>query len=1026
MKPIKLTMQAFGPYKYKEVIDFEDLKNNQLFVISGNTGAGKTTIFDGIAFALYGHASGEDRKEHKSMRSDFAEDDTHTLVELIFETRGKKYRVLRQLAHIKTGRKTASGENYEFMELLHDGTEVHACEKQKSKEISQKIEEIIGLTYDQFHQIVMLPQGEFRKLLTSSTENKEVILRKIFKTERYSKIAERLESKKKQAEKQRDEAKAIRNLYIDQITGALPRRESLLFERLTGEANIYQIVEGLQEEKAYYEVKQAEDELVYVEAQKAYTAHQQQLTMIQQQNERLQKLEQKQTELVLNEQQKPTFEALKLEAEQASVALQIAGVFEALQTVSSELQQQQLKATQFMQQLKSSENDLQSAKQQFEFQQQTEDERKALEQSVRELQKVEPLFAKVDELELKITHTAAQQQVVTEQMEQCNAQLKDSNNRVEQLVMVEEQLDVAVQQLPEKLLQQQTQKQQLLMLQQFEQAQSKILQQQLMLQQQKQNLDIATENYHQLERSWLNNQALELVAHLVEGDACPVCGSTVHELPHLEVDGQTIPKDALATQKNKVDQLSRAYYGADATLKAALEQQQLLQQQLAEQQLESNKQEYYKQQHSVLVQEIRDLQFKQSELQQAKEERKTIQEQMKQFQARQTELVAKQQQLTLTIETKKVELIAIRQQIPSEYSTSQTLKQAIQQQQARYEILVQAFTTTQKAYELATTKVTQLQEANRQIQEHLVILQQKQQQQKTKWQQALQDSPFSSQEQFREAIRTRMQIEEMQQRYVAFTNNLFALQQFVAQELKELQQVKFMDVSELQQQLVEGKKKYEEAYHMLTQSQNNITLCQQYEESLKNIAEKIIKLEEIANSILNLYNVLRGQNTKKISFERYVQIGYLEQITEAANVRLRHLSNGQYQLMSSERQVGHGRQSGLSLDVYDSYTGQTRDVKTLSGGEKFNASLCLALGMADVIQGFQGNVRIDTMFIDEGFGSLDEESLMRAIDTLIDLQKSGRMIGVISHVAELKAAIPAVLEVMKLKEGFSKTKFTIK
>ena len=158
MKPIKLTMQAFGPYKYKEVVDFTDLKEHRLFLVSGNTGAGKTTIFDGIAFALYGHASGEDRKEHKSMRSDFADDDMHTLVELIFETRGKKYRVSRQLGHVKKGRKTASGENFEFMELLDNGQEVQGCEKQKSKEISQKIEEIIGLTYDQFNQIIMLPQ----------------------------------------------------------------------------------------------------------------------------------------------------------------------------------------------------------------------------------------------------------------------------------------------------------------------------------------------------------------------------------------------------------------------------------------------------------------------------------------------------------------------------------------------------------------------------------------------------------------------------------------------------------------------------------------------------------------------------------------------------------------------------------------------------------------------------------------------------------------------------------------------------
>lgn len=219
MKPIKLTMQAFGPYKNEQVIDFRELNDIRLFGVTGNTGAGKTTIFDGIAFSLYGQASGEDRKEHHSLRSDFANDKTFTRVELLFETGGKTYRVLRQLPHVKSGNKTATGEDYAFMEILPDGQEVKACEKQKSKEITKKIEEIIGLSYDQFNQIVMLPQGEFRKLLTSDTTNKEGILRKIFKTERYSDIAKQLENKKKTAEDDLKEARAIRNSYIDQISG---------------------------------------------------------------------------------------------------------------------------------------------------------------------------------------------------------------------------------------------------------------------------------------------------------------------------------------------------------------------------------------------------------------------------------------------------------------------------------------------------------------------------------------------------------------------------------------------------------------------------------------------------------------------------------------------------------------------------------------------------------------------------------------------------------------------------------------
>src|SRR5699024_7294213 len=194
----------------------------------------------------------------------------------------------------------------------------------------------------------------------------------------------------------------------------------------------------------------------------------------------------------------------------------------------------------------------------------------------------------------------------------------------------------------------------------------------------------------------------------------------------------------------------------------------------------------------------------------------------------------------------------------------------------------------------------------------------------------------------------------------------------------------------------------------------------------KAVRESLKEKEEELSTLTDLYDVTRGHNTLKISFERYLQIDYLEQIIHAANVRLVDLSNGQFNLILSDRQETHGRQSGLALDVNDAYTGQTRDVKTLSGGEKFNASLALALGMSDVIQSFEGNISIEMMLIDIGMRYLNEKSLTKSIDTLIELQKSGRLIGVISHVKELKAVFPAILEVEKTKVGYSKTEFKLK
>lgn len=262
-------MRAFGPYKNEEIIDFTELKNNRLFVISGSTGAGKTTIFDGICFALYGYGSGQDRKDTKMLRSDFAEDNIHTAVELVFEIHNKTYRVLRQLSHVKEGRKNATGEKYELFEI-QNGQEVPVVERQRVTDINKKLEEIIGLSYDQFNQIVMLPQGEFRKLLTSQSDNKEAILRKIFKTDRYGEMAQKLEEKKKQAEQQLNEARALKNSIIAQISGALPKRESLLFSLLDQHSNIYQLQDGLDEEIKFYQQKMKEDQKQYEEALNKY------------------------------------------------------------------------------------------------------------------------------------------------------------------------------------------------------------------------------------------------------------------------------------------------------------------------------------------------------------------------------------------------------------------------------------------------------------------------------------------------------------------------------------------------------------------------------------------------------------------------------------------------------------------------------------------------------------------------------------------------------------------------------------
>ncbi|MEC2644796.1 AAA family ATPase, partial [Bacillus thuringiensis] len=226
MRPIQLIMTAFGPYKQKEVIDFEDLGEHRIFAISGNTGAGKTTIFDAICYVLYGEASGEERSDTSMLRSQFADDNVYTSVELTFQLKGKRYEIKRQLGHKKQGNKTITGHAVELYEVI-DGENVPAVDRFHVTDVNKKVEDLIGLSKHQFSQIVMLPQGEFRKLLTSETENKEEILRRIFKTDRYKLMRELLDQKRKQWKDVLQEKQKERELYFRNVF-KLPIRDGAL------------------------------------------------------------------------------------------------------------------------------------------------------------------------------------------------------------------------------------------------------------------------------------------------------------------------------------------------------------------------------------------------------------------------------------------------------------------------------------------------------------------------------------------------------------------------------------------------------------------------------------------------------------------------------------------------------------------------------------------------------------------------------------------------------------------------------
>ncbi len=1029
MKPMKLTLTAFGPYKDYEVIEFDKLQNHRLFVVSGKTGAGKTTIFDGISFALYGSASGEDRENKQMLRSDFAKDEVHTSVDLIFELHGETYRIFRQLGHVKQGNKTPTGDKVEFMKVVGEREEP-CVDRQMRTVVDDKVKELVGLTHSQFSQIVMLPQGEFRKLLTSNTENKEAILRKIFKTEPYQQINEKLKEKREEARSNSQKLIQKRDHLINEVSAKLPRREgSNLFEVLDQDNfNVNQLMNGITNEQSYYkqyitDVSAKKEELN--QRQKKLTDYYHQAKVV---HDKFKELEGKENHLEMLAKREAEFQEKEKVLKLAELASHLIPHERQLIEIKEELQSKEEHVKNLSNQLNDRKNILEKAEALYQEEKGREESR----QEVRDyIYKLNELLPRVKELTIK-ENEVKELREKTQQLQATVNQFKESCQHIEEK---KEKQKKEINQLEQVVATYQTKYQQLMTERDKAKAikdyidqlkkQTKLMNQ---LQEQKKEFLEAQQLYENLEESWVHSQAGVLAQHLHDGHPCPVCGSKEHPDKQSTIS-QAPSKELMEEKKSQMNTLQETYLKTESQLETV--QQEINQSKEAVQvdhdSLEDLEAQYEEicEKGKKLRQEVTDLEQKQQKLLQLKEESHKLEEQLKKQQQHKDQAEQEYQQQQSNYQKSEGAYQELLNSIPENARSLEFIEQKSKEMHERKQALERKWEQAQKNYEEAKQRVIES-ESNYKNTVHLVNeLKAKREKHEKYFNEELKKATFETEESYQQAKRSEEEINKLKAEIDDYHQTVKALQNRIGELNEELKDKEKVDLTTLETQINEVMKKYEEVLNEYNVIKRRIEDIDQLKGQISEAHKAAEEVEKQLSRINDLYDIVRGQNSRKISFERYLQIEYLEQIIEAANERLRVLSNGQFYLERSDRQESQGKQSGLGLDVYDAYTGQARDVKSLSGGEKFNASLCLALGMSDVIQSFQGGVSIETMFIDEGFGSLDEESLNKAIDTLIDLQKSGRMIGVISHVQELKSAIPAILEVRKNKDGYSETEFII-
>ncbi|MEX0378881.1 AAA family ATPase [Bacillus sp. S4] len=1029
MRPIQLIMTAFGPYKQKEVIDFKDLGEHRIFAISGNTGAGKTTIFDAICYVLYGEASGEERSDTNMLRSQFADDDVYTSVELTFQLKGKSYEIKRQLGHKKQGNKTITGHAVELYEVI-DEEKVPCVDRFHVTDVNKKVEDLIGLSKHQFSQIVMLPQGEFRKLLTSETENKEEILRRIFKTDRYKLMREILDQKRKQWKDVLQEKQKERELYFRNVF-KLPIRNGALLETLVEQehVNTHQVVEALEQETIWYN---AEVEQLHVEQNdktKQLKEAEARFHAAKAVNEKFKDLEQKNEKYSTLQENRAVIEMKEKSFKHAEQAKRLLPFEQWYEEAMQHEQQSESLLKQIIAKKEHIMNSFALAQEKYEALKNKASERENAKKQVQRLEELQPIIASLAEKKLNLQNAEIQIGKLKEGMQKLDEQLEAHTNEKQRMSGELQQLEVALEQYVAKVEELTNMREDAKVLKQA----YDVWQEKQKYEQEKEiafhKMQLAVSAYEDMERRWLSEQAGILALHLHDGESCPVCGSMDHPKKATEQSNAIDEKElnGLREKKNVAEK-------SHVQLEEKWNFYRVQYEQVIEEVLKRGyRAEELVETYRALVQKGKQLAADVNALKASEETRKQIAVNIKSVEEKVEELQKQKREVETMQHRTEMECMQLRtsyehdkQNIPESLQTVQAWKVQFDQALQELRFMEDEWEKVQEAYQHWQNENIRIQAEHDSASNQFNGAKEKKEETFTRFMKELEQSGFTDQLTYTESKLNDAEMDKLQQEIRSYYSSLEVLTKQIEELKAELKDKEYMDISSLDEQVKELEIHLDIIKEKRQRAQNAVSYITDLHENIKRIDEQIHEEEKAFQELVDLYEVMKGDNDSRISFERYILIEYLEQIVQIANERLRKLSNGQFYLKRSERVEKRNRQSGLGLDVYDAYTGQTRDVKTLSGGEKFNASLCLALGMADVIQAYEGGISIETMFIDEGFGSLDEESLTKAVDALIDLQKSGRFIGVISHVQELKNAMPAVLEVTKQKDGCSQTRFVVK
>ncbi|MGG5369771.1 AAA family ATPase [Enterococcus sp. AZ196] len=1034
MLPKKIIMENFGPF-LREEVDFEEMSEAPLFLISGKTGAGKTTIFDAITFALYGDASGGVRSSNE-IRSSFAEPTEETRVQFLFEHQGRLYSIERwpkQTLAKKNGKGETTKNQKVQLSIFNDaGQEAEAYTKVDA--VNEVIYQILHLQKDQFRQIVMLPQGEFRTFLNANSTEKETVLRSLFGTNFYRNLTDNLK---------------LQKLELEKAVGELTTRIDQLFQQVVCEKGAtYEESLNLAKDYLVEEKQQlAKSQRALAEKQTEQKALQQKLQKAQELAESFRQARETQQQLLQLEERIPEQEENRRQFAQAKKIERIRPTYERTQELEKRQIQQTQAANENHQKAEELERHYGDCQKQAAVFEKDQADWQAKEKELQSLESFLPLVKQREQLLEQKTELLNQQTQQQIRLTQVNEQVKAREEK-KQALEAKQDTEKAWQdrryeelQFQQKIAHLQELDRQIFEQQEEEEDQQIKLAQLVETASRTSNqLTSETADYKSLKSQWAAAEIARLSMDLLPGEPCPVCGSKEHPDPaqHAELSTDNLGQlqVALEQQEARIKQLEVIREQAEARYEVAmkafdqLQNERLAAQEALEQQVKSCQttvEDYY---HLEVAAELVELKTFLSERQ--KETADALRELSESNQALQ-QLIAE----ILTDQTQKAEVEANLTTVNGELQVLQGRLASLEEQTADWQLpsleariteLTESLNDYRKQLRVHQERMKEIEQEQIRLQENQKLLAKQQQETADglkKYRDQLQEHLAEAGVAIEQLAAPPIDLSLLEQAITAFDQELVVLkdrQERLAETIKEQQEP---DLEPMQILLAEKEAEVTQFQQQYYTKENQLRQQRELIEKIEALQDQSKEQLNELSQMIQLYQTMNGDNPQKISLERYVLQWYLAEVLQSANQQLHQLTKGRYHFELKQETGRSKGNTGLEINVYDDNAGAARSSHTLSGGESFIAALSLALGLAEVIQNQAGGIAIEALFIDEGFGSLDEEALEMAMEALEGIENAGRMIGIISHVRELKERIPQQIIVETSGTGRSSIRYQL-